>query len=51
MVGGAILKYARRKLLRAVLILIRNYYVARIGEDFDLELSTKIDCLNYLIEN
>ena len=37
--------------IKKALTKIRNRYLGRIGKDFDLILSQKLDCLNWLIEN
>jgi hypothetical protein len=37
--------------IKRALIKIRNVYVGRIGKRFEPNLSQKLDCLNWLIEN
>ena len=37
--------------IKKALTKIRNLYLGRIGKNFDLILSQKLDCLNWLIEN
>ena len=37
--------------IKKALTRIRNLYLGRIGKNFDLILSQKLDCLNWLIEN